>query len=224
MNFVHSLFGTPKPAPPPPLPQRQSLVLLWQHQHYAIPLTHLPRPFQHMTIADLKEVSKQCTGIPVAAMRLISCGAYMKDETATLVSCGIYPGSTITIEGERPNKDQIRQTASGNPEEYGLIIRINKVLTKINLEWVHKVDLLEAIVASLESLENPQEEKRIQDMAGHLSEQLMQSLFALDGIECPSEFETARRQRKECVQIAQELLDRVDRSKHILKTLKVVSM
>ncbi|KAL0081688.1 hypothetical protein J3Q64DRAFT_1643375, partial [Phycomyces blakesleeanus] len=145
--------------------------------------------------------------------------AYMKDDTATISSCGIQPGSIVIIEGERPNEEQVRQTASGNPEEYGLIIRINKVLDKIGLELIHEVDMFEAIIASLEYFEDEHEKKRLYDQGSLLSEQLMQGLITLDGVDCPSQFDTARQRRREGVRISQELLDRVDCSKTAFKLL-----
>ncbi|KAI9013977.1 hypothetical protein CLU79DRAFT_767898 [Phycomyces nitens] len=218
MDFVNSLFGMNKPAPKPAPPQ-QRIVLSWKQRHYDIPLTHLPRYFHEVTVGDLKEISKKKTGIPVAGMRLIVSGAYMKDDTATLPSCGIQPGSIIIIEGERPNEDQIRQTASGNPEEYGLIIRINKVLDKIGLELIHEVDMFEAILASLEYFEDEHEQKKLNDQGIFLSEQLMQGLITLDGVDCPPQFDAARQRRREGVRISQELLDRVDRSRTAARLL-----
>lgn len=59
--------------------------------------------------------------------------------------------------------------------------------------------------------------KETEDLGIYLSELLMQALITLDGVECPSEFETARANRRQGVKICQELMDRVDQSRAVLK-------
>lgn len=75
----------------------------------------------------------------------------------------------------------------------------------------------------ISAIENPSidepTKKEIEDLGIYLSELLMQSLITLDGVECPSEFETARKNRREAVKLCQELMDRVDQSRAVLKQL-----
>ena len=59
--------------------------------------------------------------------------------------------------------------------------------------------------------------KKLLDMSAYINEQLMQSLFALDGITCEPEFITARQKRREGVRYAQGLLDRLDKIKSDLR-------
>lgn len=65
--------------------------------------------------------------------------------------------------------------------------------------------------------QNEQERKETEDLGIHLSELLMQALITLDGVDCPSEFETARMNRRKGVKLCQELMDRVDQSRATLK-------
>jgi BAG domain len=66
--------------------------------------------------------------------------------------------------------------------------------------------------------QDPRVKKKLQDTGAYLSEKLMQALFALDGIQCQPGFHTARQKRKESVNFAQELHDRIDQIKGLLKT------
>lgn len=62
--------------------------------------------------------------------------------------------------------------------------------------------------------------KETEDLGIYLSELLMQSLIALDGVDCPSEFVTARANRRQGVKQCQELMDRVDQARTVLKQNK----
>lgn len=64
-----------------------------------------------------------------------------------------------------------------------------------------------------------QQRKQIEDLGLFLSELLMESLITLDGVVCPSEFETARAHRRQGVKQCQALMDRVDQSRAVLKQL-----
>jgi hypothetical protein len=65
--------------------------------------------------------------------------------------------------------------------------------------------------------QDPKAKKKLLEMGMYLSEKLMQALLALDGIQCQPGFHTARQKRKEGVNLAQDLHDRVDQIKAILK-------
>ncbi|KAG0165677.1 hypothetical protein DFQ28_008569 [Apophysomyces sp. BC1034] len=149
-------------------------------------------------------------------MVLMYLGAYLKDDTAPLTSCGIREGAEVTVFGERPDKEKVKQTASKDSEEYGYLTRIGKI-TKTLQERVSQVDAFEALAN--EGKNAQLDEKTVHDEGVFLSESLMQALIALDGISCPPEFETARAQRRAAVKLSQQLLDRVDNSRTILKDL-----
>jgi hypothetical protein len=89
---------------------------------------------------------------------------------------------------------------------------------------IEEFDIL--VVAALEQQQSSlpideNKKKETEDLGIHLSELLMQALITLDGVECPSEFETARANRRQGVKICQELMDRVDQSRAVLKQLYV---
>ncbi|KAI7896070.1 uncharacterized protein EV154DRAFT_412098 [Mucor mucedo] len=149
-------------------------------------------------------------------MKLKVSGAYIKDDTATLQSSGIHGGSVVLLYGDRVRVKQVMETASGNPEEVGYMMRISKVMDKIEgaKDKIEEFDIGVVCV-----MENPQTEKRkeTEDLGIYLSELLMQALITLDGVDCPSEFETARQDRRKGVKVCQELMDRVDGSRATLK-------
>lgn len=63
------------------------------------------------------------------------------------------------------------------------------------------------------------DQKKLVDYGIFLVEQLMQTLFDLDGIVCTDGMDALRQKRKEGVKLAQALLDRVDRIKAKAKEL-----
>lgn len=98
--------------------------------------------------------------------------------------------------------------------------RIAKVMSNINGSK-DKIEEFDIMVVS--ALENPTQvesnRKETEDLGIYLSELLMQSLITLDGVDCPSEFETARKDRRHAVKVCQELMDRVDQTRAVLKQL-----
>lgn len=112
----------------------------------------------------------------------------------------------------------MKQTASGNPEEVGYMSRISKVMDKID-GCKDQIEDFDIRVVSI--IENPQgERKETEDLGIYLSELLMQALITLDGVDCPSQFETARANRRKGVKICQELMDRVDQTRATLKKVQ----
>ncbi|CAM0140356.1 hypothetical protein VKS41_007014 [Umbelopsis sp. WA50703] len=192
--------------------------LRWKGHAYDVNFDEYPNGLEQATLADLKEKAKRITGVPVNAMKLLASGAVMKDDSSPLSLYGLRPGSKVLLLGQRPNARQTEQTASGNPEEASLISRINHILKdmtdnklKIN-EYEHEVG---KFVQSRN--QDPKAKKKLLEMGMYLSEKLMQALLALDGIQCQPGFHTARQKRKEGVNLAQDLHDRVDQIKAILK-------
>lgn len=114
---------------------------------------------------------------------------------------------------------QTEQTASGNPEEASLITRIRHIMQDVISTFQQKIQEYEQDVAKFVSSKNqdPKTKKKLQETGAYLSEKLMQALLALDGIQCQPGFHTARQKRKENVNLAQDLHDRVDQIKGLLK-------
>jgi hypothetical protein len=117
-------------------------------------------------------------------------------------------------------KEDLEETASGNPEEVGLCLRIAQTVQKLKDSAVSVIEKYDTEVSEYISGGTTDESKRrkLLDMSAYINEQLMQSLFALDGITCDPDFTTARQKRREGVRYAQGLLDRLDKIKADLKT------
>jgi len=56
----------------------------------------------------------------------------------------------------------------------------------------------------------PPARKRLHEQHGIMSENLLQSLLALDGVSCKPDFEVARVKRREAVKATQRRLDEID--------------
>lgn len=115
-----------------------------------------------------------------------------------------------------------KETASGNPEEYGLVRRIADIVEPLQAQFVTKIDSFVATVQQYKQAGTPlndADKKGLQDNGIYLSETLMQALIKLDGVECPFEFETARQRRREGVRYVQRLLERVDETRAVAKEL-----
>lgn len=115
----------------------------------------------------------------------------------------------------------MKQTASGNPEEYGLMTRIAKVVDTLSDGTLEQISEFEELITKTQKKKklNATDKKTLQDRGIFLSEKIMQGLIRLDGVECPSTFETARQRRREGVKLSQALLERVDKSRAIVKEL-----
>lgn len=99
--------------------------------------------------------------------------------------------------------------------------RIAKIVDNLNQEFVQQIDEFEDMVSkdSKKKKLKEQDKKKLQDRGIYLSEKIMQAMISLDGVECPSSFETARQKRREGVRLSQQLLDRVDKSRSIVKDI-----
>lgn len=199
---------------------RDAIVVSYQERYYDIHFRDFKGGIGGATVADLKDRCKKVTGVTLATMKLKVSGAYIKDDTAYLPSVGVLSGSLVLLMGDTANTEQLKQTTSGNPEEVGYMNRISKVMGNIN-GAKNKIEEFDIMVVS--ALENPAQDeskkKETEDLGIYLSELLMQSLITLDGVECPSEFETARKDRRQAVKVCQELMDRVDQTRAVLKQL-----
>ncbi|KAI8368336.1 hypothetical protein EDC96DRAFT_552792 [Choanephora cucurbitarum] len=152
-------------------------------------------------------------------MKLQVSGANMKDDTATLGSLGVHKGSVITLNGNKVDESVVKQTASGNPEEYALMLRIAGVVDTIEKSITVKLEEFERSLEQVKHKLNDTEKKKLQDQGIFLSEKIMQALISLDSVECPMGFDTARQRRREGVRLAQTLLERVDKARASAKEI-----
>ncbi|CDH56008.1 hypothetical protein RO3G_09879 [Lichtheimia corymbifera JMRC:FSU:9682] len=218
MATLASFFGWRKPSKKE---LQNTITLSWGKQHYDVSFKR--QNLDHVTLKDLKLQCKELTGVPVASMKLTVSGANLKDDTASLASCGIQGGSTVILTGEKVNKQAAQQeTASGNPEEYALIQRIVKLLDPIKATMDADIKAFNTLVQEKKSQEeslSAADKKILYEKGVFLSEKLMQALITLDGVECSPEFQTARQRRREGVRLLQAFLERVDAARAEAKPL-----
>ncbi|KAI7831210.1 hypothetical protein BC939DRAFT_392328, partial [Gamsiella multidivaricata] len=152
-------------------------------------------------------------------LSLVFGGAGMKDDNAPLSCWGVKPGSNIVVNGIKPTEEQIKaMTTNGDPEEYALILRISGSLAKSKdfvSEYLPKYEeeaaaYLASKPAAFSMQAMPPPRKKLHDQHGMMSEILLQSLLALDGVTCKPDFEVARVKRREAVKETQKLLDVID--------------
>lgn len=83
-------------------------------------------------------------------------------------------------------------------------------------EKIEQFDMM--VIYILQGIETSSEKrKETEDLGIYVNEVLMQALIALDGVDCPHEFQTARANRKKGVRECQELMDRIEGSRASLK-------
>ncbi|ORZ18711.1 hypothetical protein BCR42DRAFT_324967 [Absidia repens] len=146
-------------------------------------------------------------------MKLQYNGGNLKDDQATLESLGILPYSVIVVSGDQVLNEQVQQTASGNEEEVGCLSRIRKIMAE-SQPLLSRVSYLEQQQQQQQQQQgdgmDAAQQQATKDELLYISEVLMRALLALDGVECPSSFTTARQERRQTVHFCQDLLDRVD--------------
>ncbi|KAF8937653.1 hypothetical protein BGZ58_002354 [Dissophora ornata] len=213
------------------------LHIRWNHEKYTIDFEG--KVLGQIKLRDLKEICKDLTGVPLGGLSLTFGDATMKDDNAPLSCWGVKPGSKVVVHGIKPTVkyswykqqlqieihifeevvEQIKEmTTNGDPEEYALILRISGSLQK-SKDFVveHLPKYVEESAAyhaskpapfSMQAMPPPR--KKLHDLHGMMSENLLQSLLALDGVTCKPEFEVARVKRREAVKETQKLLDVID--------------
>lgn len=151
----------------------------------------------------------------------------MKDNTLTLSSYGITDGTTLVMigkEGEVPSAPEPRQQQIVKKKNKQPETDTESVLT----DWIRSLvnstlDPLGASIATFLSYtrqpKNGEEVNRpkqipkddvLQREHARLSELLLRGLLDLDGVEIPSEWQSARKERKEGVRRVQGELNKVD--------------
>ncbi|KAI1295086.1 hypothetical protein EDD11_007979 [Mortierella claussenii] len=194
------------------------LHIRWNQEKYTIDFEG--SVLGQIQLRQLRDICKDLTGIPLGGLSLLFGGATMKDDNAPLSCFGIKPGAKILVKGIKPTEEQIKElTTNGDPEEYALILRISGSLDKTKdfvSEYLPKYEVeAEQYLASkpaafIMSAGMPPARKKLYDLHGMMSENLLQSLLALDGVTCKPEFEVARVKRREAVKETQKLLDVID--------------
>ena len=103
-----------------------------------------------------------------------------------------------------------------------MLSRIQAATTKLTETIVPDIDAYEQRVKDYMTgpmnTKDTKQQRKLVDYGTWLNEQLMHILFDFDGILCDSSFEKARQQRKSGVHQCQELLERVDNIKALIKS------
>lgn len=107
------------------------------------------------------------------------------------------------------------------PETQNKIVQLDDLISRIQQKISPDVDDYEKRVNSFisQTEKDTKDQKKLIDYGIYLVEQLMQTLFDLDGVVCTEGMDALRQKRKEGVTLAQALLDRVDRIKAKAKEL-----
>jgi hypothetical protein len=204
------------------LPISDDIVREHANLRYNIPI---PNP-STTPLSQLQATLSAQTSIPTTQLKIIHKGAVLKDNTLTLSSYGITDGTQLVMigkEGEIPSapepRQQIVKKKNKQPET-----DTESVLT----DWIRSLvnstlDPLGASIATfLSYTRQPKEGEEVnrpkqipkddvlQREHARLSELLLRGLLDLDGVEIPSEWQTARKERKEGVRRVQGELNKVD--------------
>ncbi|KAF9934031.1 hypothetical protein BGZ65_003937 [Modicella reniformis] len=204
------------------------LHIRWNHEKYMVDFEG--RVLGQVKLKELRAICKDLTDVPLGGLTLLFGDAQMKDDNAPLSCWGVKAGSKIVMNGIKPTAEQLNQlTTSGDPEEFALVLRILGSLEKSKTfvsEHLPKYE--EEVESYLASNPSPSpsaplapgsktilatmspERKKVHDLHAKMSENLLQSLLALDGITFGPEFEVARAKRREAVKETQKLLDVID--------------
>ncbi|KAJ8696305.1 hypothetical protein PTI98_006184 [Pleurotus ostreatus] len=138
------------------------------------------------SLADLRKAIAEKTHLPPNSFKLIHAGAVMKDDAATLSTYKLHDKSTIVL---------IPSSPPPQPTTTAINAELSRVRNKL------KPDVTSFVQGSAENA--AKEHTR-------LSELLLQSLLALDGLDTAKMTDDARLERKAAVNEVQDLLDQLD--------------
>ncbi|ORY27215.1 hypothetical protein BCR39DRAFT_469644, partial [Naematelia encephala] len=199
----------------------------WGRERFNI---SIPQPSLTPLSTLLATLSNQ-TGLDLNQLKLIYKGAVLKDQSLTVSSYGITDGSTLVLigkNGDIPTSGQ--KSASTSTSTSTVVPKKNKqpetTSESVLVEWIHNLvknllDPLQPSIATFISQTNPNATNRpkqipsfqvLQKEHARLSEMLLRGLLDLDGVDIPSGWAEARKQRKDGVRRVQGELTRVDDS------------
>lgn len=138
------------------------------------------------SLADLRKAIAEKTHLPPNSFKLIHAGAVMKDDGASLSTYKLHDKSTIVL---------IPSSPPPQPTTTAINAELSRVRTKL------KPDVTSFVQGSAENAAKEH---------ARLSELLLQSLLALDGLDTAKMTDDARLERKAAVNEVQDLLDQLD--------------
>ncbi|KAL1695469.1 hypothetical protein GGG16DRAFT_109136 [Schizophyllum commune] len=171
----------------------------------------LPDPSTRL--GDIRQSIAEYTHLPPNAFKLVHSGVVMKDDNAPISAYHLKPNSTIAVIGtaDAPPSapaQQAKPTPAPPRSEQSTINLIQSEMQNVRSSLGRD---LENLLGSLPQYHTAGDNKAFMDREHlRLGELLLQSLLRLDGINAESEWQDARRERKESVREVQGLLDRLD--------------
>ncbi|KAL1724061.1 hypothetical protein EV715DRAFT_245698 [Schizophyllum commune] len=171
----------------------------------------LPDPSTRL--GDIRQSIAEYTHLPPNAFKLVHSGVVMKDDNAPISAYHLKPNSTIAVIGtaDAPPSapaQQVKPTPAPPRSEQSTINQIQSEMQNVRSSLGRD---LENLLGSLPQYHTAGDNKAFMDREHlRLGELLLQSLLRLDGINAESEWQDARRERKEGVREVQGLLDRLD--------------
>ncbi|KAI5890695.1 uncharacterized protein SCHCODRAFT_02632629 [Schizophyllum commune H4-8] len=171
----------------------------------------LPDPSTRL--GDIRQSIAEYTHLPPNAFKLVHSGVVMKDDNAPISAYHIKPNSTIAVIGtaDAPPSAPAQQAKPKPAPPRSEQSTINQIQSEMQNVRSSLGRDLETLLGSLPQYHTAGDNKAFMDREHlRLGELLLQSLLRLDGINAESEWQDARRERKESVREVQGLLDRLD--------------
>jgi hypothetical protein len=188
----------------------------------------IPRPSTTPLSQLLTTLASQ-TSLPLDQLKLVYKGAVLKDPLLTLSSYGIKDGSILVLIGQSgsvpsgaPSSSSAPTPAPASapkkkkqPETTSEPVLVSYIQSLVN----GLLDPLRPSVATFVSQADPRSTNKpahipkfdlLQKEHARLSEMLLRGLLDLDGVEIPSGWNDARKERKEGVRVVQQMLNRID--------------
>ncbi|KAI8333533.1 hypothetical protein BC941DRAFT_516041 [Chlamydoabsidia padenii] len=197
---------------------RSQIEIKWQGRTFPVDINE--EDLDTCTVLDLKEKCHRFTGLPVENMKLLAYGAVMKNNNLPLGHYGIRPGAKLRLMGSNTDKiEQVNKLVTNNKTpaaERQSVEDLQRILDKLKHTIVPDIDAYESQVKT-HNLSGQAKDDKLITKGLYFAEILMQLLFEFDGVKCNPGFDHARQLRKEGVNTAQELLDKVDRLRNSIK-------
>ncbi|TFK73889.1 hypothetical protein BDN72DRAFT_834211 [Pluteus cervinus] len=167
----------------------------------------LPPP--DTTLAAVRLSIAQYTHLPEHDFKLIHKGVIMKDDNAPISTYHLHPNSVIALIG---SNEPLPAPAHAPPQpqqsQQATISTIQSELSAVRSQLTPVVELFLTNLGDGD-LQPPVTDTQRKEHT-RLGELLLQSLLRLDAVTPDSQWEEARRERKDAVREVQALLDRLD--------------
>ncbi|EIW69375.1 hypothetical protein TREMEDRAFT_73829 [Tremella mesenterica DSM 1558] len=208
----------------------------WGRERFNIPI---PTPNLTPLSQLIATLSTQ-TGLPIGSFKLISKGSVLRDPSSTIASYGITDGSVLVLvgkSGEVPHDSKTSIKPSGKiggknrqPETTNQVVLVDWIKNLVegilkplepSLKTFEANTMLKGNDTKMGVDEDDKGEKGnglkeipefglLQKEHARLSELLLRGLLDLDGVDIPSEWNEARKERKEGVKRVQAELTSLD--------------